>query len=150
MSPNITFKSFNEIHGNRYQCNECGHQFWAGKTQNEEKHEKRPPCPTPDSLGIDYCQMCKLKKDELLYAQTLETHHSDGNPWNNDRKNLIILCTQHHKLAHHIVNHYTDPYLKKIEEWGIGRRTENRNPDPASPDNNRVSAREGTCKITSD
>jgi len=31
----------------------------------------------------------------------LEVHHKDGNPMNNDEKNLCVLCTRCHDLHHY-------------------------------------------------
>jgi hypothetical protein len=40
------------------------------------------------------CYVCKSVKD-------LDAHHKDGNPENNDPKNLCWVCSIHHALLHH-------------------------------------------------
>jgi len=112
-SKNITETTFNEIHGHRYVCNDCGYTCWGGKLKNKQKIEKRPPCPTPSDLGIDWCQMCLLKATDLGYAETLDTHHIDDNPQNNERLNLHIVCTSCHKLIHHQRIYRYNHYVRK-------------------------------------
>lgn len=40
---------------------------------------------------------CEVNNDDC--KGKLETHHEDGNPFNNTEENLKCLCASHHKLA---------------------------------------------------
>lgn len=100
-SENIYSETFSEIHGHRYVCRDCKYNCWGGRLKNAVKNGKRPPCPTWRDLEIDLCEMCRIKKADLPYAETLETHHKDGDPKNNDRLNLEILCSSCHSIVHH-------------------------------------------------
>jgi predicted RNA-binding Zn-ribbon protein involved in translation (DUF1610 family) len=113
-SANIEVTTFNEIHGNRYVCKDCGFTCWGGKIKNKVKNDKRPPCPTPSELRIGYCQICLVSREYLLHGETLETHHIDDDPKNNDPLNLQVFCSQHHRLVHHIRKHYGEAYLKRL------------------------------------
>jgi predicted RNA-binding Zn-ribbon protein involved in translation (DUF1610 family) len=98
---NFNEKSFNAIHGHYYRCEGCGYNGWGGRSSNKVKNEKRPPCPTPRDLSIDRCQNCLRPLDKLFYSEVLETHHIDNDAKNNDRINLLVLCTKCHKQTHH-------------------------------------------------
>jgi len=119
-SENITNTSFSEIHGYRYVCLDCGYTCWGGKLKNKEKIEKRPPCPSASDLNINYCQMCLLESNNLGYAETLETHHIDDQPKNNERSNLHIVCTSCHKLIHHQRTYRYNHYVRRISNGQQG------------------------------
>ena len=115
-STNIEWIKLNEMHGNWYHCNNCSRGFWGGKLKNEEQNKKRPPYPSPTELGIEFCEICQRDKKLLGYAETLETHHKDGHPTNNDRLNLWVLCTECHDLVHLIRKHRKDNFLMKFSK----------------------------------
>jgi len=104
---------FSEIHGHRYVCNDCGYTCWGGKLKNKVAIEKRPPCPSPLDLNIQYCQMCLLEIENLGYSEALDTHHIDDNPQNNERLNLQVVCTSCHKLIHHQRTYRYSHYVRK-------------------------------------
>lgn len=112
-SPNIIEDNFSPIHGFWYICEDCHYRCWGGRLKNKEKNEKRPPCPTPRDLWIDKCQMCLLPYDSLGYSEVLETHHIDDNPQNNERLNLLVVCTSCHKLIHHQRTYRCNHYLQR-------------------------------------
>ena len=103
------------IHGFEVCCKQCNkHIAWAGKPENKEKNEKRPPCPSPADLSIQYCQICLLKKEDLGHLETLHTHHIDDDPKNNDRLNLMVVCTSCHALiGHQRTYRYSHQMMKK-------------------------------------
>ncbi|MCZ2338961.1 MAG: hypothetical protein LC127_12400 [Chitinophagales bacterium] len=115
-SENVEWTTNNEIHGNHYICRDCHHSFWGGRLKNEEKNKKRPPYPSPTDLGIECCEICQRDKSILGYAETLETHHKDGHPTNNDRLNLWVLCTECHDLVHLIRKHRKVNFLMKFSK----------------------------------
>ncbi len=85
-------------HAGELRCPECDRFLgWKPKEKNEKKLEKRPACPTPADLEIDWCQVCLRKRDQLGINETLETHHIDDDPTNNDRLNFLVVCTMCHK-----------------------------------------------------
>ena len=51
------------------------------------------------------CQICGLRVLEEFDVDICEAHHIDGfaESQNNDAKNIIILCPNHHRLLHKIV-----------------------------------------------
>jgi hypothetical protein len=119
-SANIEWIKLNEMHGNWYWCHNCNRGFWGGRLKNEEKNKKRPPYPSPAELEIDSCEICQRDKNLLGYAETLETHHKDGHPTNNDRLNLWVLCTECHDLVHLIRKHRKVNFLMKFSKL-LGR-----------------------------
>lgn len=112
--PDISETGFSEIHGHRYVCNACGYVCWGGRVKNEDKNKKRPPCPTPDDLKVFACEMCGLEERFLNYGQSLEVHHKNIDPTDNDRLNLWVLCTKHHKLVHHIRHWEGEGFMQKF------------------------------------
>lgn len=101
------------IHGFEICCKFCNkHIGWAGKPKNEIKNEKRPPCPSPENLKIDWCQLCLLPLHFLGEHETLHTHHIDDNPQNNDRSNFLVVCTSCHKLIEHERTYRYNHYIR--------------------------------------
>ena len=88
-------------HFSQIRCPDCNYFFgFRAKPKNDDKLEHRPNgAPTPKDLAIDYCELCLREKNET-HRHILETHHKDGNPSNNDRLNLEVLCLRCHKLVH--------------------------------------------------
>ena len=104
------------IHGYEICCIKCNkHISWAGKPKNKEKLNKRPPCPSPEDLKIDWCQICLLPKHFLGELETLHTHHLDDNPQNNERLNLLVVCTSCHKLIEHQRTYRYNQYIRLFE-----------------------------------
>lgn len=105
------------IHGFEICCKQCTkHITWAGKPRNRIKHEKRPPCPSPDDLNIDWCQICLLPKAFLGALETLHTHHIDDNPQNCERSNLIVVCSSCHKLIEHQRTYRYNHYIRLFKD----------------------------------
>ena len=103
------------VHGYEVCCKECNlHIAWAGKPESREKIIKRPSCKTPDELEIDWCQLCLLPKHTLGAYETLHTHHIDDNPQNNDRLNIMVVCTSCHKLIEHQRTYRYNHYVRKV------------------------------------
>lgn len=99
-------------HEKKVVCNKCGCTFgFLAKEKNEKKLDHRPNgCPTPEMLGIDYCQICLRHKSKIGKGH-LDTHHIDGNPANNDRLNYLVVCVACHRLIH-----WTRTYIKNHME----------------------------------
>ena len=112
-SKNIIAESFSEIHGHWYVCRACDYKCWGGRKKNEARNGKRPPCPSPRDLCVDACQMCLLKREDLGYAETLETHHLDDAPTNNERTNLFVVCSSCHSLIHHQRTYRFNHFMQK-------------------------------------
>jgi hypothetical protein len=98
--PNIEILPETSIHYGKYTCPVC--DSWIGfkaKPENEKKLEKRPNgTPTPEALGIEYCQICLRPRERLGSRETLDTHHIDDDPANLERLNFLIVCSACHKL----------------------------------------------------
>ena len=112
--PDVTKDNFNEIHGNHYLCNYCGYKCWGGRKHNEGKNKKRPPCQSAEDLKVYSCNICQREERFLGYSETLEVHHMDGDPTNNDRLNLWVLCTVCHKLVHHQRKYRGEHFMMKF------------------------------------
>lgn len=98
-------------HGGEMCCVICSaHIKWVAKEKNKAKLEKRPPCPSPDDLKIDRCQLCRRPRTMLGNHETLEIHHLDGDTTNIERINLLVVCSKHHKLIHHEITYLFDHY----------------------------------------
>ncbi|MFA5324156.1 MAG: hypothetical protein WC373_15895, partial [Smithella sp.] len=69
---------------------------------------------THEDLQVYTCEMCGLEERFLSYGQTLEVHHRNFDPTNNDRMNLGVLCTKHHKLIHHIKHYEGECFMQKF------------------------------------
>ena len=117
---NIEATHFSEIHGHRYHCIECGYTWWGGRLKNKDKNIKRPICPTASDMDISYCQICMLEGRDLGYSETLEVHHIDDNPQNNDRLNLMVACTACHKLIHYQRTYRYNHYVRRHNEVNNG------------------------------
>lgn len=87
-------------HEAEIKCTEC-HSFlgWKKKEKNEGKRPAN--IHSPESLGIELCQLCLLPKQHLGTHETLDIHHIDDEPENNLRENILVVCTSCHKLIHH-------------------------------------------------
>jgi len=96
-------------------CDEC-HGFirWMPKPKNEEQRKKRPPYPKPEDLGIDYCQICLLPKDNLLTNETLATHHINGNARDRNRANFLVVCSACHAMIAYQRTYRMRHYLQSI------------------------------------
>jgi hypothetical protein len=83
-------------------CKTCNAYIkWVPKEKNKEKLLKRPKYPSPEKMGIDYCEMCLMPKKYLLPYETLETHHRNGDPTNNDISNYLVICSNCHSIINH-------------------------------------------------
>jgi hypothetical protein len=100
-------------HYGEERCIVCGAQKkWIPKPKNIENLKKRPNnCPNPIDLGISRCEICRRPKEMLGHNEVLEVHHKDGNPANNEKGNLLVCCTEHHKLIHHIKKYTYEHHL---------------------------------------
>jgi len=107
-------------HYGEYLCPHCGRSLgWKAKPKNEKKIASRPSgMPSPSDLGIDYCQICLRLKPWLGLNETLETHHINDDPTNNDRLNLLVVCTACHKLIAWL-RLYTNTHLQKFYEESL-------------------------------
>lgn len=106
-------------HEGEIRCRVCNVFLgWKKKEKNEAKRGPRKYSPL--DLGIDYCQLCRIKQANLGDQETLDVHHLDGNPDNNERSNFLVLCTSCHKLTHHQItyrNHFIEKQYRIYEEF---------------------------------
>lgn len=61
------------------------------------------------------CAICGFDK-------VVAVHHIDENHYNNDPKNLIPLCPNHHEMVHSKWSNEVIPLIEELvkEKWGIG------------------------------
>lgn len=99
-------------HAGEIKCAVCGRFLgWKKKEKNEGKRAKQ--VHSPESLQIDFCQVCLLPKQHLGVNETLDIHHIDDDPENNDRLNILVACTACHKLIHHQRTYRNHQVVKK-------------------------------------
>jgi hypothetical protein len=106
-------------HAGEMRCPTC--QSFLGWVKKEKNEGKRGPRKySPSDLNIDYCQLCRIKQINLGDQETLDIHHLDGDPENNERLNFLVLCTSCHKLIHHQItyrNHFIEKQYRLYEEF---------------------------------
>jgi len=100
-------------HEAEIRCAACDRFIgWKKKEKNEAKRPKQ--IHSPGSLGIDYCQICLMPKRHLGTNEALEIHHNDDEPENNERINILVVCTSCHKLIHHQRTYRNHQISKKL------------------------------------
>lgn len=106
-------------HEKKVICPECGycHGFLA-KEKNEQKLDHRPNGqPTPsqlaDTKGIDFCEICLRRKDQLGKKGFFEVHHISRTPSDNSTGNLLHVCKACHSFIHHLQTYLND-HLKEF------------------------------------
>lgn len=92
-------------HWGKYICSECGRWLtWVTKPDNEKRNRRNSKKLAKPFVqaGIDYCQICLRKKDELPPHMVFVGHHivevRDGG--SDEPSNLLHLCTFCHELVH--------------------------------------------------
>jgi DNA-directed RNA polymerase subunit RPC12/RpoP len=109
-----------------YVCNKCG--YGSDKEWKEEKGEWLGDAPKPkyikkegNAIGLNFDQRTESNKKDRVPINTslkrelferagnacqhcgqtfaLDIHHIDGNPANNSKTNLIVLCATCHRLV---------------------------------------------------
>jgi 5-methylcytosine-specific restriction endonuclease McrA len=87
-------------HDAEMRCPECLRFLgWKRKEKNEGKRAKSKH--SPESLRIHFCQNCLTPGEQLGAHESLEIHHIDDNPGNEEEDNILVVCTPCHKLIHH-------------------------------------------------
>ena len=82
--------SINEIGMNRPD------NTWARMKEDAKEYRKRQD---KEKTRFIYCEACDKEANEQLTASMLQVHHRDGNERNNDVRNLLILCANHHQMV---------------------------------------------------
>jgi uncharacterized Fe-S cluster-containing radical SAM superfamily protein len=72
-------------------CPKCGHHFLQRPVLDKALRA------AVRSRANYRCEVCNKGRDE---AGPLEIHHVDGDPWNNDIRNLLYVCRPCHRFAH--------------------------------------------------
>lgn len=91
--------------GGELRCPRCDmHLGWRKVDKEHAKKRTHASQHSPQSLGIECCELCLRPKRGLGIRQTLEIHHKIevevGGP--DKRSNIWVLCTPCHKLLHHM------------------------------------------------
>ena len=99
----------------KYYCSRSCSNSVGGKTKAEKYHGDEVAKYRTVALRhhAHQCIVCGFDK-------IVDIHHIDENHNNNDPKNLVCLCPNHHKMYHHSsYKKDIDPYIKSyiIERW---------------------------------
>lgn len=94
------------------RCGDCQAFTWQPKDPENKYRRESKHLDLVKKKGLDYCEICLRKKDEIPPPGTLEAHHiveyKDGG--SDNLENILIACTACHKLIHHqrtYLGHYT-------------------------------------------
>jgi len=99
-SPDIELEYREAMQQYLTRCNACKAVTWQPKegTKNRESKHK----DLVKKKGLDYCECCLRKKEDIPAPGTLEAHHileyAEGGT--DDLANILILCTYCHKDTH--------------------------------------------------
>jgi hypothetical protein len=118
--PHILIPRPDTPHDGELRCSVCG-KFW-GWRKKEKNNNKRPKNKySPESMGIDFCQLCMRPKTRLGMNETLACHHvaEVAKGGEDDPGNIWIVCTPCHVMIHHYrvyLNDHTADVFIKYEE----------------------------------
>jgi hypothetical protein len=98
-------------HAAEVRCGSCGGFIqWLKKEENKDKRDKNKH--TPESLGIDFCLLCRRTRGRLGKNETLNAHHiievQEGGP--DVPTNIWVVCTPCHLLIHHQRTYLNDHF----------------------------------------
>jgi uncharacterized Zn finger protein (UPF0148 family) len=91
-------------HHGKMICPKCGAWLaWVRKPENEKRRRGlEAPRKKFQQAGVDYCQMCLRKRDELPLHVTLSVHHvievQDGGT--DEPGNMWLVCSICHEMIH--------------------------------------------------
>lgn len=132
-SGNITVKKlWGEWKEYTVTCESCSVSFQVRERENLHPRKskyycsRRCACSVGGNAGAKkhhndskahYRTVAFRHRDKWCYAcghdRILEVHHTDGNHKNNDPKNLIPLCSTHHRMIHSRWRHEVEELLKE-------------------------------------
>jgi hypothetical protein len=98
-------------HEAEVRCGSCGGFIrWLKKEKNEGKRPRNRY--TPESLGVDFCQMCRRTRNRLGKNEVLIPHHiieiQEGGP--DLPENIWVVCTPCHLSIHHQRTYLNDHF----------------------------------------
>lgn len=131
VTPNFVRGPFGP-HEAKLVCPLCGAMLkWVSKEKNNGKRPKNKH--TPESLGIDYCQLCLRPRNRLGKYETLDAHHiiEIAKGGEDVPENIWVCCTYCHQFIHQqrtYINSHTSELWEKYE--GIKRLIEQANLTP--------------------
>jgi len=99
------YKKRGGIHYLQARCKECDRMIcWIPKPESKVKKRKSLEGWHWyfEQQGIDFCQVCFRKKEDLPIGHALEVHHliAVENEGKDQEDNLILVCTRCHRLIH--------------------------------------------------
>jgi rubredoxin len=127
-------KFFGKIQTIEKPCERCGKLFVFSGRVNTRQFFNRRFCSNGCAKARDthwrkhathYRTICKHNHNMTCivcgFDKVIDVHHVDGNHDNNDYKNLVPLCPNHHQLFHSKkykkdVEPYIQAYILKTEE----------------------------------
>jgi hypothetical protein len=109
-------------HHIKLTCPDCGHPFgFKAKPENEKRLNHRPngqPSATElmELKGIDFCEVCLRRKNQLGKRGFFEVHHISKDPSNNIIGNLLLTCKACHQFIHYLQTYMNDHLKEYYDE----------------------------------
>jgi uncharacterized protein YbaR (Trm112 family) len=106
-------------HYKKLNCPDCNHPLgFLAKPENEKKLDHRPngqpsASQVMESKGIDYCEICLRRKNQLGSRGFFEVHHISKDPADNRISNLLLTCKACHQFIHYL-QVYLNDHMKEF------------------------------------
>lgn len=117
VSPVYTEMGPDSPHYSKAECPECGRfLYWLPKPRNDDIRRKTSKY-TPDSLGIDYCEICGRVLQGLGAKEVLEIHHKVpiNEEGEDDAENILVVCSACHRMCRWLRLHLNKHINQKKE-----------------------------------
>jgi hypothetical protein len=106
-------------HYKKLNCPDCNHPLgFLAKPENKKKLDHRPngqpsASQVMESKGIDYCEICLRRKNQLGSRGFFEVHHISKDPADNRISNLLLTCKACHQFIHYL-QVYLNDHMKEF------------------------------------
>lgn len=88
-------KKLRKIHTDRYYRENSIEIYQRSIPYSKKKYSRQKAHRIVERLG--WTMLCSKNKEHI---GIIDVHHKDGNPFNNDIPNLLLLCRSCHKTEH--------------------------------------------------
>lgn len=114
-------KKFETLKGNRDEKTVCSHSCSNTYFRSGTKNPNYKDGFNGDKEYRKICFLHHPKKCVVCgFSYIIEVHHNDCDKLNNDPKNLIPLCPNHHKMFHSRYRNLVSPLIEEyIKNYGM-------------------------------